>query len=338
MPPRSRNAPTKRVADPFPDTLSPQLATLVSKPPDRGDWVYEIKLDGYRILTRCEAGEARLFTRNSYDWTAKMASLAGEVATLPVQTAWLDGEVVVLGDGGVPDFNALQNAFDKRGTEVITYFIFDALYLNGRDLRGLEFRQRRELLEALFAGHDQGRVRLAQTFAADGPSVLQSACKMGLEGVIAKKVNAPYRSARSDAWLKVKCERRQEFVVGGFVTRTGSPREIGSLLLGVYDDEGRLRSVGSVGTGWDSATAAAMFKTLKAVEVSVSAFDREFAPTKGRWSRRPAGGERWVQPTTVVEVSFTEWTPDGHIRHPKFHGLRYDKSAESVRRESEKEH
>ena len=239
-----------------------------------------------------------------------------------------------LGPNGVPDFNALQNAFDQRGTEAITYFIFHVLYFNGRDLRGLEFRQRRELLEALFAGHDQGRVRLAQTFAADGPSVLQSACKMGLEGVIAKKVNAPYRSARSDAWLKVKCELRQEFVIGGFVTRTGSPREIGSLLLGVYDDEGRLRSVGSVGTGWDSAAAVAMFKTLQGLEVPTAAFDREFAPTKGRWSRRPAGGERWVQPVTVVEVSFTEWTQDGHIRHPKFHGIRYDKPAESIRRES----
>ena len=231
MPPRSRIASPKRAADPFPDTISPQLAALVSKPPDRGDWVYEIKLDGYRILARCEGGKARLFTRNRNDWTTKMASLAGEVATLPVETAWFDGEVVMLGEGGIPDFNALQNAFDKRGTEAITYFIFDVLYLNGRELRGLEFRQRRELLEVLLAGHDQRRVRLAQTFAADGPSVLQSACKMGLEGVIAKKVNAPYRSARSTAWLKVKCELRQEFVIGGFVTRTGSPREIGCLLL-----------------------------------------------------------------------------------------------------------
>jgi len=332
MPPRGL-APPKRAADPFPDTLSPQLATLVSKPPDRGDWVYEIKLDGYRILARCEGRKARLFTRNSNDWTAKMASLAREVAALRIDTAWLDGEVVVLGEGGIPDFNALQNAFDQRGTEAIIYFVFDLLYLDGRDLRGLEFRQRRELLEGLFAEHDQGRVRLAQTFAADGPSVLQSACKMGLEGVIAKKVNAPYKSSRSDAWLKVKCEFRQEFVIGGFVTRAGSTSEIGSLLLGVYDDEGRLRSVGSVGTGWDSAAAVAMFRSLKALEVTTSAFDPEFAPTKGRWSRRPAGAERWVQPAIVVEVKFTEWTPDGHIRHPKFLGMRYDKAAETIRRE-----
>jgi bifunctional non-homologous end joining protein LigD len=184
-----------------------------------------------------------------------MASLAGEVATLPVETAWLDGEVVVLGRGGIPDFNALQNAFDKRGTEVNHVLHFRRAVPEWQRISAaLSSDSGASCLEALFAAHDQGRVRLAQTFAADGPSVLQSACKMGLEGVIAKKLNAPYRSARSDAWLKVKCELRQEFVIGGFVTRTGSPREIGSLLLGVYDDEGRLRSVGSVGTGWDSAS------------------------------------------------------------------------------------
>ena len=177
-------------------------------------------------------------------------------------------------------------------------------------------------------------MRLSQIFAADGRSVLQSACKMGLEGVIAKRLDAPYRSGvRADTWLKVKCQLRQEFVVGGFITRTGTKREIGSLLLGVYDDDGRLRSVGSVGTGWDSRTAAALLHALEPLEIEAMAFDPEFAPTKGRWSGRPAGGERWVQPLAVVEVSFTEWTPDGHIRHPKFHAMRYDKPARDVRRE-----
>jgi bifunctional non-homologous end joining protein LigD len=296
--------------------------------------VYEIKLDGYRILGRCEGGKARLFTRNGNDWTSKMESLAREIATLPAQTAWLDGEVVVLGDNGVPSFNALQNAFDKDGTEQITYFVFDLLYLDGKDLRNLEFRERRALLEGVFAAQDHERVRLSQIFDADGASVLQSACKMGLEGVIAKRLNAPYRSARTEAWLKVKCQLRQEFVIGGFTMRSGSAQEIGSLLLGVYDDDQRLRSVGSVGTGWDSATATSILRRLEKLEVKESAFDADYAPTKGRWSRRAAGGERWVEPTTVAEVSFTEWTPDGHIRHPRFHGMREDKPATCVRRES----
>jgi bifunctional non-homologous end joining protein LigD len=173
----------------------------------------------------------------------------------------------------------------------------------------------------------------AQTFDADGASVLQSACKMGLEGVIAKRLTAPYRSARTDAWLKVKCQLRQEFVIGGFTTRTGSGREIGSLLLGVYDDDGRLSYAGSVGTGWDSMLAAAILRSMEKLEAAESPFAPDYAPTKGRWSKRAVGSERWVKPTAVAEVSFTEWTPEGSIRHPTFRGMRQDKPAKSIRRE-----
>jgi bifunctional non-homologous end joining protein LigD len=207
------------------------------------------------------------------------------------------------------------------------------LYLNGRDLRALAFREPRAALEQLFVNYDQPRVRVSQTFDADGASVLQSACKMGLEGVIAKRLNAPYRSARTDAWLKVKCQLRQEFVIGGFTVRSDGAGEIGSLLLGVYDQDGGLRSVGSVGTGWDSATAEAILRQLEKLEVPVSPFALEYAPTKGRWSKRAKGSERWVQPTAVAEVSFVEWTPDGSIRHPTFRGMRKDKPAKSIRRE-----
>ena len=302
-------------------------------PPNGTGWTYEIKFDGYRILSRCEGGETRLFTRNGNDWTAKMETLARQVSNLAAKTAWLDGEVVVLGEDGLPKFNALQNAFDSGATERIVYFVFDVLYLNGKDLRDIEFRERRAVLEQLFADYDQGRVRLSQTFDADGVSVLQSACKMGLEGVIAKRLNAPYRSARTEAWQKVKCQLRQEFVIGGFTLRTGARREVGSLLLGVYDDNRRLRYAGSVGTGWDSATAASILQALEKLEVSESAFDPDYGPTKGRWSKRAKGSERWVKPNAVAEVSFVEWTPDGSIRHPTFRGMRQDKKAETIRRE-----
>jgi bifunctional non-homologous end joining protein LigD len=176
-------------------------------------------------------------------------------------------------------------------------------------------------------------VRLSQTFDADGASVLQSACKMGLEGVIAKRLNAPYRSARTDTWLKVKCQLRQEFVIGGFTVCSGAGREVGSLLLGVYDENGGLRSAGSVGTGWDAATAEAILRRLEKLEVPVSPFDPDYAPTKGRWSKRAKGSERWVKPTAVAEISFVEWTPDGSIRHPTFRGIRKDKPAKTIRRE-----
>ena len=317
----------------MPAKVPPQLATLVSATPSSTGWAYEIKFDGYRILARCEAGATVLYTRNGNDWTKRMDSLARDIGSLELDTAWLDGEVVALDKDGLPSFNALQNAFDKAGTEDIVFFVFDLIYLNGDDLRQVPFSGRREMLESLFAGGDRGRVRLSQIFHADGPSVLRSACKLGLEGVIAKRLNAPYVSRRTDAWLKVKCQRRQEFVIGGFTTRAGPGREIGSLLLGVYGDDGSLRSVGSVGTGWDSSTATAILQRLEKFEVSESPFAAEHTPTKGRWSKRAKGSERWVKPVTVAEVSFTEWTPDGSVRHPVFHGLRTDKAARSIKRE-----
>src|SRR5664279_1901815 len=165
-------------ADAMPTVLPPQLATLVSAPPSGGAWAYEIKFDGYRVLARCEAGAVRLFTRNGNDWTARMGSLAVEIGALPVESAWFDGEVVALGSNGLPNFNALQNAFDRAGTKHIVYFVFDLLYFDGKDLRQLEFRERRRALEAVFADHTEGRVRLSQIFDADGPSVLQSACRL----------------------------------------------------------------------------------------------------------------------------------------------------------------
>jgi len=280
----------------IPDRIAPQLATLVSSPPTGAGWAYEIKLDGYRILAR------------------------------------IDGEVVVMGDNGIPDFNALQNAFDGNNTDGLTYFVFDVLYLNGEDLRPLQFRQRRALLEELF--HDySGDVRLSQTFNVDGASMFESARRTGLEGIIAKRLDAPYRGTRTDTWRKIKSQLRQEFVVAGYATRAGAGKEVGTLMLGVYDDEKRLRYAGSVGTGWNSDQAVTLLDELTALETAEMPFDPDYPPTRGRWSRRSAGGEHWVKPTMVVEVSFVEWTPDGHIRHPTFRGIRRDKKAGAVRRE-----
>jgi bifunctional non-homologous end joining protein LigD len=317
----------------LPDSIAPQLATLVTAPPTSAGWAYEIKLDGYRILARIEDGDVRLITRNGNDWTAKMPRLVRELRTFPVKSAWLDGEVVVMGDNGIPDFNALQNAFDGKSTDSLTYFVFDLLFLDSKDLRPLELRQRRALLLASFAAYE-GDVRVSQTFDADGASVLESARKMGLEGIIAKRLDSPYRGTRTDTWRKIKTQRRQEFVVGGFATRVGSGREIGSLMLGVYDDEKRLRYAGSVGTGWKSAQAVALLAELAPLETGAMPFHTKYPPTKGRWSKRMAGGERWVKPALVVEVSFAEWTPDGHVRHPTFRGVRRDKAAMSVVREA----
>ena len=246
----------------LPEELSPQLATLAKAPPTVGDWGYELKFDGYRILARVEKGACRLLTRSGNDWTDKMESLAREVASLSIKSGWLDGEAVVMGPNGLPSFNDLQNAFDRVGTESIQLYLFDAPYLHGRDLRALSLRDRRAILKAALASAHSDRIRFSEDFVAPGANVLESACKMGLEGVIAKRQDAPYLHRGTETWLKLKCHHRQEFVIGGFADRSDGASQVGSLLLGVYDDEGRLRSAGTVGTGWNTQDAAAMWRTL----------------------------------------------------------------------------
>ncbi|WP_292447076.1 DNA ligase D [Methylibium sp.] len=317
----------------LPDKLSPQLATLASGVPTAGDWFYEIKFDGYRLLTRVKRGVARLFTRNGHDWTSKMPGLADELKKLGLGSAWLDGEIVVFADDGAPDFNALQQAFDKSSTQRIAYFLFDLPYFEGYDLRDAPLQARRALLERLLEGKTGEHLRFSEAFAADAASVLRSACEMHLEGVIAKRTDAPYRSGRSETWLKLKCHRRQEFVVGGFTDRTGASSEVGSLLLGVHDADGKLTAVGSVGTGWDSKAARDLHKRLVKLESTTAPFDAAGSVGKRRWGRRSAASVRWVQPKLVVEVGFAEWTPADQIRHASFVGVRTDKPARAVTRE-----
>ena len=316
----------------LPATLAPQLATLAKAVPANGAWVYEVKFDGYRLMTRIEKGRARLITRGGHDWTSKLASLATEVEALGLDSAWLDGEIVVLAADGTPDFNALQNAFDAARTDSIVYFLFDLPFLEGRDLRRVPLASRRAVLAQLLDAHPAQRVRYSAEFVGEAASLLRAACEIRLEGLIAKQADAPYESKRSEAWLKLKCSERQEFVIGGFTERSNAPAEVGALLLGVHD-HGRLRYVGNVGTGWDAKTGRALNARLAKLEVDASPFEAgDLKP--GRWSRREAGGEHWVEPRLVAEVSFGEWTPDGKIRHAKFEGLRSDKPARAVTREA----
>ena len=321
------------VAAELPATLAPQLATRAGSVPSRGEWRCELKLDGYRLLARIEDGRARLFTRAGNDWTERMKPLAAAVEALGIRSAWLDGEIVVLGEQGTPDFNALQNAFDASRTDSIAYFLFDVPYFEGHDLRQVPLHARRALLQQLVDTRGGEPLRFSADFAADPASILESARALGLEGIVAKRADSPYVSQRTDTWLKLKCSERQEFIIGGFIDREGSSAEVGSLLLGVHDDSGTLRYVGNVGTGWNSATGADLRQRLATLETSQS----PFAPgsvTPGRWTRRAAGTERWVAPQLVAEVRFAEWTPDGRIRHATFLGLRIDKPARGITREA----
>jgi len=302
--------------------------------PAAGDWVYEIKLHGYRILTRIDAGKVHLVTRNGNDWTERMALLVQDLGTLDVGSAWLDGEVVVMNDQGVPDFNALQNAFDTARAESILYFVFDLPYVDGYDLRSVPLHARKKVLKELLSKATD-RIRYSEEFSGDAATVLKGACAMKLEGIIAKRSDAPYVSTRTDTWLKLKCSRRQEFVIVGFRDRANATAQVGSLLLGYHDEEGNLTYAGAVGTGWNAATAAALRKRLAQIEMSVPTVDPQTVKP-GRWTRSDRGPAHWVKPEVVAEVSFTEWTPDGHVRHPSFVALRSDKPPRQITREAEK--
>jgi bifunctional non-homologous end joining protein LigD len=320
------------VPAPLPPTLSPQLATLVDAPPGAfADWVFEIKFDGYRLLARIEAAQVRLFTRNGNDWTARLPQLERALQQSGLPDGWYDGEIVVLNDKGVPDFGALQNAFDSARTASIVYFLFDLPFMDGHDLRQVPLEDRRALLQAVLAAMPQAGakakaadpLRFSEAFEAPAASIVASACHLGLEGVIGKRRSAVYRATRSADWVKLKCSHRQEFVIGGWTDPKASRTGIGALLLGVFDG-GRLRHAGNVGSGFDSKTLASTRKQLDAIAADASPFDPADAIP---------GRPHWVQPTLVAEVSFGEWTHSGHVRHAVFHGLRLDKDAASIVRE-----
>ena len=309
----------------LPVALFPQLATLVDEVPSGDGWVYELKFDGYRIVTRIEDGDVRLFTRNGNNWTGKMKSLADEIAKLGLASAWLDGEVVVMNAKGVPEFQLLQNAFESSKTKDIVYFVFDMPYFGGYDLTRVPLVERRELLRKVLETNASPRIRFSETFDVDAKELLDNACKRGLEGLIGKRANAPYTSTRSSSWVKLKCTKRQEFVIAGFTDPKGSRQGFGSLLLGVHDDAGRLRYAGSVGTGFNDAGLRELHKKLKSLETQKDPFFERARDVKGHW----------VKPKLIAEVAFTEWTSDDRIRHPVFHGLRTDKDPQAITRERE---
>ena len=317
----------RRVA--MPDKLAPQLATLVDAIPTGGDWQYEIKFDGYRLLTRVDHQSVRCFTRNGHDWSAKLPVLIQSIVALKLAPCWLDGELVALDEAGVPNFQALQNAFEKSNTRALSYFVFDLPFHGGLDLRGEPLSTRRALLQRLVAQGESANVRFSDAFAGDPASLLASASEVGLEGLIGKRLGSTYRSARSPDWVKLKTGLRQEFVIGGYTDPKGSRLGIGSLLLGVHDAQGALRYAGNVGSGFNERTLTALHAKLQASLASRSPFvDAPVEVGDGRDST-----PHWVRPELLAEVSFAQWTDAGRIRHAVFHGVRDDKPARQIVRE-----
>ena len=309
----------------LPATLAPQLATLVeARPSDETGWLCEIKFDGYRLLTRVDEAGIQLFTRNGHDWTAKLLPLQKALRKMNLPPGWYDGEIVLPGDGGVPDFGALQQAFDTRSTHEVVLYLFDLPFFDGHDLRRVPLEGRRAILQRVLARTASDQVRFSEAFDAPLDSVVGSACRMGLEGVIAKRRGSAYVCKRSSDWLKLKCSQRQEFVVGGYTEPRGARTGIGALLLGVHDAHGALLHVGNVGSGFDRRALESLRQRFDSLGTHASPFALGDAIE---------GQPRWVQPVLVAEVSFSEWTASGHIRHAVFRGLRTDKEATAIVRE-----
>lgn len=312
----------------LPLSLAPQLATLMDAPPV-GDWHYELKFDGYRLLTRFDGGDVRCITRNGHDWSSRVPGIVTAVKAMKPGSGWLDGELVALDERGAPDFQKLQNAFESHRTTQLRYFVFDLLFHEGEDLRELGNAQRRERLHALMGDETHGPVQFSPTLQGDPRELLAASGRAGFEGLIGKRADAPYRAGRSRDWIKLKVGQRQEFVIGGFTDPQGSRSGLGSLLLGVHDEAGRLRYAGNVGTGFDTRTLDALRSRLDGIEASASPFFE--GPQKVGTTRRAV--PHWVKPKLVAEISFAGWTQGGHVRQGVFHGLREDKEPRRITRE-----
>jgi bifunctional non-homologous end joining protein LigD len=326
--PTNRNAAKKPPAR-LPNAFSPQLAVLVAHPPKGDQWLHEIKFDGYRLLAFVEAGQARLITRNGHDWTDMFVLIADTLGRLKVDSAIVDGEVVVLDDKGASDFQALQAMMmvGQRPVEPL-FYAFDLPFLNGRDLTQTPLIERKARLEKLMCQRDLSpHVVYSDHFRTDGDKVLAKACAMGLEGIISKRIDAPYVSYRDDSWVKSKCQQRQEFVVIGYSPPKGQRTGFGALLLGYHDERKRLVYAGRVGTGFGTRLLGDLHQRLNALSVKRS-------PTAVEPPARECRLATWVKPILVAEVRFTGWTRDGMLRHPVFVALRSDKPASQIVRES----
>ena len=308
----------------LPPKLTPQLATLTDSPPEHGEWLYELKFDGYRLMTRLDNASVNCFTRNGHDWTTKLPQLAESLAALGLKGTWLDGEIVVFNDQGVPSFQMLQKTFETpnrcAATAAITYYVFDMPFFQGYDLRGVALQQRRALLESQLDKHKFSNIRFSATFDAPSKDLMLSACKLGLEGLIGKRADSPYESRRSTSWIKLKCSKRQAFLICGYTDPKGARTGLGALLLGHHDDSGELQYAGNVGSGLDDKTLAELTRALKKLSISTSPFT----------GKPPVAGKpHWVKPTLLADVSFAEWTNTGRIRHGVFRGLLDEKKSQA---------
>jgi bifunctional non-homologous end joining protein LigD len=298
-----------------------QLATLVDAVPTGSDWMHEIKFDGYRLLASVKGGAVKLFTRTGLDWTERFQPLTDALATLDLPPALIDGEAVAMDAQGNPSFSALQAALKEGKAAKLAYFAFDLLRLDGEDLKPLPNIERKERLEALLAEAEaEALIHVAEHVIGAGEKLFAAMCKAGQEGIIAKRVDAPYRGDRTRSWVKVKCTLRQEFILLGWTKSPARARPFGALLLGQME-EGKLAYKGKVGTGFDAAMLVDLAATMTPLVQ-----DKPSAEIP----KAEARGAQWIKPTLVAEIAFAQFTADGRVRHASFLGLRQDKKAKDV--------
>jgi bifunctional non-homologous end joining protein LigD len=310
---------------PMPEFVSPQLATLEDKPPAGDEWLHELKFDGYRMLCHLKPGGVRFWSRNKKDWTHKFPHLGKAIKEFPASVAILDGEVVAVDSKGRASFQKLQQAM-KTGDAGFIFHVFDLIYVDGFNLTRTPLHLRKSLLESLFESVPaKSPLRYSDHVVGDGAKFFKQACRYGIEGIVSKLADSAYESTRTRTWVKVKCIKRQEFVIAGFTLSDKDFPGFGALILGVYD-KGKLIYAGRAGTGFTIKQRLELRKKLDQMVRPTSPFAEK--PKDPRLKRAV-----WVTPKLVGEVAFTEWTDDGSIRHPSFQGLREDKKARDVVRE-----